>query len=102
MGLAFMALLLLSTGFTVKIGIINGIVFYASIVGVNQKIFFPTGRKNILGILISWIRLDLGIETCFYDGMDMYAKTWLQFIFPIYIFGLILLSLHSGNAAPLW
>ena len=25
------------------------------------------------------------IQTCFYDGLDAYAMTWLQFAFPIYL-----------------
>ena len=29
--------------------------------------------------------LDLGIETCFYNGMDSYAKMWLQLFFPLYL-----------------
>ena len=31
----------------------------------------------------------LGIETCFYDGMDSYGKFLLQLAFPIYVFVLI-------------
>jgi len=27
----------------------------------------------------------LGIETCFYNGMDDYAKMWLQLAFPVYL-----------------
>lgn len=27
----------------------------------------------------------MGIETCFYDGMDDYVKSWLQLLFPIYL-----------------
>ena len=41
--------------------------------------------------------LDLGIETCFYDGMDAYVKTWLQFVFPIYIWGVIGLIIVIGE-----
>lgn len=89
MGLALMLFLLIFLVFTVKAGMIGGLVFYTSIVGANQNIFFSPGTKNFLITSVSWFRLDLGIETCFYDGMDIYAKTWLQFVFPIYIFGLI-------------
>ena len=32
---------------------------------------------------ISLANLDLGIKTCFYNGMDDYAKMWLQLIFSI-------------------
>ena len=27
----------------------------------------------------------MGIEICFYDGMDDYAKMWLQLLFPLYL-----------------
>ena len=48
-------------------------------------------------IFIAWLNLDLGIETCFYDGMDTYGRVWLQFVFPVYVWmlvGLILLASH--------
>ena len=38
-----------------------------------------------LRVFISFINLDLGIETCFYNGMDSYAKMWLQLFFPCYL-----------------
>ena len=43
--------------------------------------------------------LDLGIETCFIEDLDCYWKTWLQFVFPLYLwviaFVIIILSLYS-------
>ena len=74
---------------TVSIGTINGLIFFANIVAANQSIFFPPGSSNILTVFIAWLNLDLGIETCFYDGMDAYAKTWLQFVFPMYIWVIV-------------
>ena len=73
---------------TVSEGTINGLIFYANIVQFHDAIFF---RKHIpvltdvLKLFIAWINLDLGFETCFYNGMDAYGQTWLQFAFPIYI-----------------
>lgn len=74
---------------TVSVGTINGLIFYANIVGVNYATFFPEGKINLLTVFVSWLNLDLGIETCFYMGMDSYAKAWLQFAFPIYIWLII-------------
>ena len=34
---------------------------------------------------ISFTNLDLGIETCFYSGMDSYHKMWFQLFFPFYL-----------------
>ena len=46
-----------------------------------------------------------GDETCFYDGLDAYSKTWLQFVFPLFIWVLvvlvILVSYYSQRFANL-
>ena len=70
---------------TVSEGMINGIVFYANVVHINRSIYFPSTETNPLAVFIAWLNLDLGIETCFYNGMDGYTKAWLQFAFPTYI-----------------
>ena len=74
---------------TVAAGTISGLIFYANIVRVNQSIFFPSGETNILTVFIAWLNLDLGIESCFYDGTNAYSMMWLQFVFPIYIWLLV-------------
>ena len=51
-------------------------------------------------MFIAWVNLDLGIETCFYDGMDAYERTWLQFIFPAYIWVLVGIIIILGNRYP--
>jgi len=81
----------------VATGILNGLVFYANIVGVNRTTFIPVESTDILSVFIAWLNLDFGVETCFYKGMDAYSKTWLQFVFPVYIWvivGLIILASH--------
>ena len=72
--------------FTVTIGAINGIIFYANIVSINDSVFFTNdGVFKLLRLFISFMNLDLGIETCFYNGMDNYQKVWLQLLFPFYL-----------------
>ena len=84
---------------TVAVGTINGLIFYANIVSVNRAQLFPSGETNVLTVFIAWVNLDLGIETCFFDGMDAYSKAWLQYAFPIYVWvlvgAIILASRHS-------
>ena len=86
-----LVLLLLILNLTVAAGTINGLVFYANVLAVNSATFLQPHTTNILTVFIAWINLDLGIETCFYDGMDTYAKTWLQFVFPLYVWGLVMM-----------
>ena len=71
---------------TVTIGTINSIIFYANIISINNSVFLV--NENVLKplrVFISFANLDLGIETCFYNGMDSYIKTWLQLFFPLYL-----------------
>ena len=86
-GIALVAFLFLLR-FTVSYGTLNGLIFYANVVQVYRTIFLPAGQTNIFTVFIAWLNLDLGIETCFYNGMDAYSQTWLQFVFPFYILGL--------------
>ena len=75
---------------TVSVGTINGLIFYANVVKIYEHIFFSSGPIPILSQFISWINLDLGIKTCFFDGMDSCSKTWLQFIFPAYVWFILI------------
>ena len=43
----------------------------------------------IIIIAIAWLNLDFGIETRFFNGLNAYWKTWLEFVFPIYIWIII-------------
>ena len=97
-----LVLLLFSLNFTVTDGDINGIILYANIISINDYLFFSTGRNfDFVYVSISLLNLDLGIETCFYNGMDDYAKLWLQLVFPFYLFMLVIFfiiaSRHSSK-----
>ena len=85
---------------TVTNGTISGIIFYANIISINDAVFLMNDNVyKPLRVFISFINLDLGIETCFYNGMDSYAKMWLQLFFPSYLiiiaFSIIITSRYS-------
>ena len=100
-----LVLLLLVLRLTVAVGTINGLVFYANILAVNSATFFQPQTTNVLTVFIAWLNLDLGIKTCFYNGMDAYAKSWLQFSFPFYLWCLvgviIIVSHYSSRVATI-
>ena len=94
---------LLILNLTVAVGTLNGLIFYANIVAANQHKFFPS--TSFITVAISWLNLELGIDTCFFDGMDFYWKTWIQLAFPAYILVLVVLviivSEHSLKFAKI-
>ena len=102
-GILLVALILM-LNITIATGNIHGLIFYANIVAANRAIFFAN-LNNFLTVFVSWMNLDLGIETCFYDGMNSQAKVLLQLVFPAYLFLLmfliIILSKYYDSFAKL-
>ena len=61
---------------TVTNGTINAFIMYTNIISINDHVFF-TDTKHVFTpayTFISLANLDLGIQMCFYNGMDDYAK----------------------------
>ncbi|XP_064389007.1 uncharacterized protein LOC135337049 [Halichondria panicea] len=83
-GILLVALILV-LNITIATGNIHGLIFYANIVAANRAIFFSS-LNNFLTVFVSWVNLDLGIETCFYNGMNSQGKVLLQLVFPAYLF----------------
>ena len=83
--------LLLAFNLTVATGTLNGLIFYANIVYANKSILLPLQETNFINVFISWLNLEIGIDTCYFPGMDTYIKTWLQLAFPAYIILLVIL-----------
>ena len=71
---------------TVSVGTINGLMFYANIIRAQHTTFFtPDISTSFLSMFIAWLNLDMGAEMCLYDGLDSYVITWLQYVYPLYI-----------------
>ena len=90
---AFLSILKL----TVATGMLNSLIMYANIIQANRGIFFPEFKVNVLTVFIAWLNLDLGFETCFYDGMDSFVFICLQFIFPVFVWILICLIIFTSR-----
>ena len=85
-----LVVLLIVLNLTVSVGTINGLIFYANIVKIEEDYLFLHESVPVLSLFISWINLDFGINICFAPGLTGYIKTWLQFVFPIYIFAIMM------------
>ena len=78
-----LVMLLFVLNLTVTDGTVNGFILYVNIISINTPILFTHFTPAYT--FISLANLDLGIQTCFYNGMDDYAKMWLQLAFPFYL-----------------
>ena len=90
-GIVLVAVLLL-LNLTVSVGTLNGLIFYANILSAHKSILLPVQESNRLSfanVVVSWLNLDIGIDCCYFKGMDEYAKIWLQLAFPAYVFILV-------------
>ena len=96
---------ILALNLTVTQGLINGLIFYSNIVWDYKLVVFPIEilNNNLLlffQVFLAWFNLDFGIETCFFVGLDAFWKTWLQFLFPFYIWaiaGVIIVACHYSS-----
>ena len=71
---------------TVTDGNINTFILYTNIISINTTVFFlSTNQFMPAYAFVSLANLDLGIQTCFFNGMGDYAKMWLQLAFPCYL-----------------
>ena len=98
-----LVLFILLLNLTVTQGLINGLVFYANILWTYKDTLFPPKQQQTMiayQIFVAWLNLDFGIESCFIDGLTAFWKTWLQFLFPLYIWliaGVIIIVCHYSS-----
>ena len=85
-----LVVLLFSLRLTVSTGTINGLIFYAQAAYLDTA-FFQHIKVPILTVFLALLNLDLGFPICFYDGMDYEAVIGLQFVFPAYLWLIVIM-----------
>ena len=92
---------------TISSKVLGGIVFFANMTEVSLRDSLTEGHMygHILNIIFSLLNLNLGFGICFFKGMTALYKTALQFVFPVYLWlivvALVLLSRFSTRIANL-
>ena len=98
-GLLLVAVLF-ALNLTVTEGTINGLIFYTNVMEISSQDMLFSGQESCLYTFLAWLNLDLGISTCLYRGMDGYAEIWLQFVFPIYLWVIVLVIIQLYRKFP--
>ena len=99
-GVGLVALMMICN-LTVATGTMNGPIFYANILIANRSVFFPYQQESVLTVFVSWLGLNLGIATCFYNGMDAFGKMLVQTSFEVYLILLTFLVIFAGQFTKL-
>ena len=92
---------------TISNQLLGGIIFYVNMTEVSLRtvILHQHIYGFILNIIFSLLNLELGFSVCLYDGLTAIIKTALQFIFPVYLWlivlMLVIISKRSGFFANL-
>ena len=101
-----LVLLLFWLNLTLRSGTINGLIFYANVISLSTN--YLTGDHKYLvfhKVFISLLNLELGFPLCFYSQMSELVARSLQFIFPIYIWtiviAIIVASRYSSRVASI-
>ena len=87
---------------TVSTGRINGLLFYANVIKLANFNFFELQSPifAFFQILVDWTNLDFSFRTCFYDGFDLYAKAWFQYVFPFYLYVILAVAMIGAHYSP--
>ena len=100
-----LVMVILVLNMTTAVGTLNGLIFYANIVASNNITFHYMSKTKVFSVFIALLNLDLGLDTCFFNGLDSYSKAWLQLIFPAFLITVlimvILMSKYSSRFAKL-
>ena len=77
---------------TITDGFINGFIFYANIISVYTSTFLPVTelRGTPPQVLISFLNLNFGIKSCFFDGATELDLAGLTLLFPVYLMLILL------------
>lgn len=84
-------LLIMFFQFTISDGFLNGVLFFSNILTVYLPYFSGSSKVSLYFVVFFWLSLKVGFETCFFDGMTTLASTFLHFVFPAYLYFLLLI-----------
>ena len=88
--------IILFLNLTITSGTINGFIFSANIL----KAIFPFPSQMFPTYLVTFLNLDIGLNICYYDGLDIYVKTWLELGFPLYLIFIVAMVIILSRYSP--
>ena len=86
-----LVLLLFCLNVTISSKLLGGVVFYANMTEVSMRtaVLHSSKYGHVLDVVFSLFNLNIGLGVCFYKGMTATDKTALQFVFPVYMWCIV-------------
>ena len=98
-GIAFVALLY-TFNLTVRNGTVNTCIFYINILYINILMVFQDCH-SFTCVILTFMNFQFRTTSCFYNGMDDYAKQWIYLALSFYLISIaivfIILSRYSAT-----
>ena len=91
-----LVVLIMALNLSVTMGTLNGVIFYANIMCLNQSLF-PEYVRDFIAIF----NMEFDVNVCFYEGMDTYGKEWIKLAFPMYVIFLNIMIVVIGERSVL-
>ena len=87
-------------GVTVSHGFLNSMLFYCNIITPYQSYLILNSSYYSIMYPIVILNLDIGFPVCFYNGMTSLVRSYLHFVFPIYLW--ILMGIYTFLSRYQW
>ena len=82
-------LVIMNARLSISTGFINALLFFSNIVSLYGSVY--TRNFSSYFVMFHWLSLKVGFQTCLYDGMKPLHLAALNFIYPVYLYLLLLL-----------
>ncbi len=95
-----MVTVIVALDLTVARGTINGLLFYANVVGSSSRFFLNFETTKVLTIFLNFLNVTIGFDGCFSEGMNAILKTWLGILASGYVFALVYILIQLAKYSP--
>ncbi len=97
-----LVIVMLALNMTVAVGTINGMFFFAHIIGNSDAYYLPFMTPNFVTVFISWLNLGVGFDICFYQTIPLAVaaqlyKALLESAFPAYVILLVIIVIVTSE-----
>ena len=88
---------------SVSSGYLNGPILYANLLSAYGNFIFPNNvlrYHDPIYVIFLFLNLEIGYETCYYDGMTQLGISGIKLLYPFYLLSIVIVIVIIGKAYP--